>query len=41
MPSYMNHCPFILNGIQKNERASHANRKELKVTSLLAMLMTL
>lgn len=41
MSTYMNHCPFILNGMQKNERVSHANRKDLEVTTLLAILMTL
>lgn len=37
----MNYGLFIVNGIQKNERTSHANSKDLEVTTLLAILMTL
>jgi len=35
----MNHCPFILNGTQKNERASQASRKDLEATTLSADTM--
>lgn len=43
MSIYMNYCPIVFSDIQKNERVSHKNSKELEVKTLLflAILMTL
>lgn len=41
MFSYTSYGLFIVNDTQKNERTSHANSKDLEVTTLSVILMTL